>query len=148
MSTPRSEFGLRLLYISRLWRREADAAVKRYGLSEATVLPIVQLSRMGDGTRQNVLATRLGIEAPSLVPQLDALEKAGYLTRRADPTDRRAKALYLTAQGRMLVKKIDPVLGEIRQALLAEVSDAELAACFSVLERIEAAAARRRPQQA
>ena len=147
MGAPRSEFGLRLLYISRLWRREADAAVKRYGLSEATVLPIMQLSRMGDGARQNALAVRLGIEASSLVPQLDALEKAGYLTRRADPADRRAKALYLTAQGRMLVKKIDPVLGEIRQALLAEVSDAELAACFSVLEKIEAVAIRRRPQK-
>lgn len=147
MSAARSEFGLRLLYISRLLRREADAAVKRYGLSEATVLPVIQLSRMGDGVRQNTLTARLGIEAPSLVPQLDALEEAGYLARRADPTDGRAKMLYLTAQGRMLVKKIDPVLGEIRQELLAEISDADLAACLSVLERIEAAAARRRTQQ-
>ncbi|HEY4342824.1 MAG TPA: MarR family transcriptional regulator [Parvibaculum sp.] len=148
MTHPRNEFGLRLLFTSRLWRREADAAVRRYGLSEATVLPILQLSRMGDGTRQNALAARLGIEGPSLVPQLDALEKAGYLTRRPDPADRRAKALYLTAQGKVLLKKIDPILDEIRQALLAEVSDAELATCFSVLEKIEAAAAKRRPLQA
>jgi len=136
----KNEFGLWLLRISRLWRREANAAVEPFGLSEATTLPILQLGRLGDGVRQTELAAALGIEGPSLVPQLDALEKAKLVVRKPDPTDRRAKALYLTARGRVLLEKIDPFLEQIRNNLLAEVSAEDLATCFDVLEKIERAA--------
>lgn len=136
----RSEFGLWLLRVSRLWRREANAAVEGFGLSEATTLPLVQLGRLGGGVRQMELAAALGIEGPSLVPQLDALEKARLVVRKPDPTDRRAKALFLTPRGEALLKQLDPHLGEIRARLLAEVSEEDLATCFAVLEKIENAA--------
>lgn len=136
------EFATRLLLVSRLWRRRADEAVRAYGLTEATVLVLVQLSRLGDGMRQNALAAHLGIEGPSLVPQIDALEKAGLLERRTDPEDRRAKAIYLTSRGRRMVASIEPLVAEIRHELLADVSAEEMETCFAVFAKIEAAARR------
>ncbi|KAB7738629.1 MarR family transcriptional regulator [Parvibaculum sedimenti] len=136
----RNEFGLWLLRVSRLWRREANAAVEEFGLSEATTLPLVQLGRLGGGVRQMELAAALGIEGPSLVPQLDALEKAKLVIRKPDPTDRRAKTLFLTARGEALLKKLEPHLADIRARLLAEVSEEDLATCFEVMGKIQAAA--------
>lgn len=135
-----AEFATRLLYVSRLWRRRADEAVKPHGVSEATALVLVQLSRLGEGIRQTTLAARLGVEGPSLVPQLDALEKAKILKREPDPDDRRAKALFLTGKGRRLVAEIEPEVAKVRAGLLADVSEAELMTCFTVFEKIEAAA--------
>jgi MarR family transcriptional regulator for hemolysin len=144
----KNEFGLWLLRISRLWRREANLAVESFGLSEATTLPLLQLGRLGDGVRQMELAAALGIEGPSLVPQLDALEKAKLVLRKPDPTDRRAKTLFLTARGRALLEKIDPFLADIRNRLLAEVSETDLATCFEVLGKIQKAAQGRRHEKA
>ncbi|MES1991860.1 MAG: MarR family transcriptional regulator [Pseudomonadota bacterium] len=135
-----SEFASRLLYISRLWRRRADEAVRPHALTEATALVLIHLSRIGDGIRQTTLAAHLGVEGASLVPQLDQLERAKILKREAAPDDRRAKALYLTAKGRTLVAKIEPKLAEIRASLLKDVNAAELETCFSVFEKIESAA--------
>lgn len=137
------EFATRLLVVSRLWRRQADEAVRSYGLTEATMLVLLQISRRGEGLRQNALAAHLGIEGPSLVPQIDVLEKAGLLERRVDLEDRRAKAIYLTPRGRRMVASIEPVVAEIRADLLADVSVEELETCFAVFAKIEAAARRR-----
>ncbi|MFZ3035559.1 MAG: MarR family transcriptional regulator [Parvibaculum sp.] len=146
MKSRTREFATRLLLVSRLWRRQADEAVGPYGLTEATTLVLVQLLRLGEGMRQNALAAHLGIEGPSLVRQIDALEEAGVLERRPDPEDRRAKALYLTPRGRRQVATIEPLIAEIRQNLLAEVSAEEMETCFSVFAKIEAAARRRGEQ--
>ncbi|MGV8995429.1 MAG: MarR family winged helix-turn-helix transcriptional regulator [Parvibaculaceae bacterium] len=142
-----SEFATSLLYVSRLWRRRADEAVRPHGLSEATALVLIHLSRLGNGVRQSTLAAQIGVEGASLVPQLDQLERAKILRREAATDDRRAKALHLTAKGRALVAKIEPKLAEIRASLLQDVSAAELDACFTVFEKIERRALTLMPEQ-
>jgi DNA-binding MarR family transcriptional regulator len=57
-------------------------------------------------SRVQDLATRLGIEAPSITRKTQELEEAGYLRRVPDPTDRRAITLELTAKGRGLGEKV------------------------------------------
>ena len=54
-------------------------------------------ARLGDGVRQKELATALSIEGPSLVRLLDNLERRGFIERREDETDRRARGIYLRA---------------------------------------------------
>ena len=51
-----SEIGLLIARIGRLWRREADEALAAHGLSQATALPLMVLSRRGKCIRQGVLA--------------------------------------------------------------------------------------------
>jgi DNA-binding MarR family transcriptional regulator len=53
-----------------------------------------------DGLRLTDLAARAGITAQSMGELVDDLEKKGYLERRPDPADRRAKRIYLTERGR------------------------------------------------
>ncbi len=67
-------FGPSLLELSNRWRRAIDAELRPLGLSQATWRTLVFVSRSGTGYLQKDLACRLGIEGPSLVPLLDALE--------------------------------------------------------------------------
>ncbi|MEA1673035.1 MarR family transcriptional regulator [Nitrospirillum sp. BR 11163] len=141
--TPRHRaFGLTLLYLTRRWRREADAALKAYGQSEATALPLVVLARLGDGIRQGQLADHVGVEGPSLVRLVDMLERDGLLERRNDPRDRRVKTLHLTAEGRALAVRLDDALDGMRQRLLAEVTPEQLDTTLTVFAAVERALGR------
>ncbi len=85
--------------LQRAYRAAADKAVAHLGMSHALAWPLVTIGRQGGGMRQGVLADRLGIEAPSLVRSLDQLVEAGFVERREDAVDRRAKTLHLTDTG-------------------------------------------------
>ena len=147
-STARDDFGFRLFLVARLWRREVDETLGRYGLSAATWQPLLHISRLGDGIRQRDLAESLGIEGPSLVRLLDSLESQGLIERREDETDRRAKAVHLTEDGRTLVEGIRGVAAEVRERLLAGIPDEDMMLCLGLLGRIEGniAAGRSEPE--
>jgi MarR family transcriptional regulator, transcriptional regulator for hemolysin len=53
----------------------------------------------------NELAQRMMIKPPSLVGAVDALERDGYLQRKADPSDRRRSPLHITPKGEALLEK-------------------------------------------
>ena len=53
-----------------------------------------------DGLRLTEMAARAGITVQSMGELVDDLETKGYLERRPDPKDRRAKRIHLTARGR------------------------------------------------
>jgi MarR family transcriptional regulator for hemolysin len=137
-STDRHNFGQIILSVARLWRRAADKALDDYGLSHATAMPLVTLSRLGDDIRQGVIAEQLGLEGPSLVRIVDLLLEEGLVTRKEDPTDRRAKILSLTETGHLRVTEIERILGALRTDLLAEFDKAELQAAETLLKRLEA----------
>ncbi|MGO1076955.1 MarR family winged helix-turn-helix transcriptional regulator [Inquilinus sp. CA228] len=145
LSTARDDFGFRLHLVARLWRREIDEALGRYGLSAATWQPLLHVSRLGEGLRQRDLAESLGIEGPSLVRLLDTLETQGLIERREDESDRRAKAVHLTADGRTLVEGIRGIAAEVRERLLAGISDEDMVLCLGLLGRIEGNLAAGRP---
>jgi MarR family transcriptional regulator, transcriptional regulator for hemolysin len=137
-----AEIGRLITRLGRIWRRESDLALADHGLSYATAIPILLLSRQGTSVRQGVLADELGIEGPSLVRLIDLLEAEGFVERREDPTDRRAKTLHLTATGEAKVEEINHVLRRVRAGLLKDIGSEELAVTFATLQRIEQRASR------
>jgi DNA-binding MarR family transcriptional regulator len=57
-----------------------------------------------EGTRLTTLAERSGMAHQSMGELVQALERSGYLQRRNDPTDRRARLIHLTEKGSDLVR--------------------------------------------
>src|SRR5260221_9132687 len=131
------EIGFLIRRIGRLWRRESDQALADHGLSQATALPLVVLSRWGKCARQGVLAEEMGIEGPSLVRLIDLLQAEGLVERREDPTDRRGKMLHLTALGEVGDDEINRGLRRVRAHLLEGVSCEDVAVTVDALQRIE-----------
>jgi len=134
----RQVFGSRLGHTSRRWRCAVGRAVQPFGLTEATYLPLLYVARGRGPMRQKDLADAIGIEGSSLVRLIDALDHAGLIERQTDK-DRRARVICLTPRGRALVEQVEAAAAEIRQRLLAGITDTELTIALSVIERICAA---------
>lgn len=57
-----------------------------------------------EGSRLTELANRANITPQAMGELIDELEELGYVTRQPDPTDRRAKLVVLTVNGRAAVE--------------------------------------------
>jgi MarR family transcriptional regulator for hemolysin len=134
----RQVFGRRLGFTARQWRRAVDERLSPFGLTEATWLPLLYLASNPQPMRQKDLAESVGIESSTLVRLIDSLDQAG-LVKRQTVDDRRARILQLTDPGLALVARVQAVSDEIRQQILADISDEELALTLNVIERICAA---------
>jgi MarR family transcriptional regulator for hemolysin len=141
--SPRPEhlrtFTLQLLRLARVYRREVNRAMNELGISDARALPVLMIARAGGGMRQGALAEELGIESPSLVPLLDQLCAAGLVERAPDPTDRRAKTLHVTEQGRRTATLVEGVLDRVRTRLFAGAADADIEATLRLFGVLDAA---------
>lgn len=135
-----AEFGYQLAFAARRWRRVLDEALSGFGLTDASWRPLVHLGRLGEGARQNDLARSLGIEGPSLVRLLDRLAAAGLIERREDASDRRAKTLHLTPEGRKLVAELRATVAQACAGVLEGVELEDFEACMRVFARLSARA--------
>ena len=81
----RDLFGLELGLLARWWRSKLDERLRPLGLSQARWTALWHLARGGDGLTQKQLARAVGVEGPSMVRVLDALERDGLVERRQPP---------------------------------------------------------------
>jgi MarR family transcriptional regulator for hemolysin len=132
-----TEFGFLVARIARRMRQAVDAEMRLIGLTEATWRPLMYVRSLGDGVRQKELATVMSIEGPSLVRLLDSLERRGFIERREDETDRRARGIHLTRSGRDLAVRAARIGNGFQSRLLASVPSADLDICERVLQTLE-----------
>jgi len=110
-------FGFLVQDVARLLKRHFERRARQRGLPitrrQATV--IIYISRH-EGVSQAEVATWLNIEPIALVRLLDKLCEEGLVERRAHPTDRRVRTLWLTAAAQPVLERIL----EINQMIRAE----------------------------
>lgn len=133
----RSNLLFRLALLTRRWRQVLDNKFLDSGLTDATWRPLLHLHVLGNGIRQKELAASVGIEGPSLVRLLDTLILKGLVTRTEDSSDRRAKLLYLTEKGRMVVAHIHETMLSLEHELLCTFTDGDLAQFADYILRLE-----------
>jgi len=131
-----------LVLAGRQWRRTVADAVADLGVSEACISPLLWAGRLGGGVRQVMLADYVGIEGPSLVRLIDQLEASGLVERRDDPTDRRAKTIWLTEAGNGVSARIEQRLVKLRSDALGDISPERLADLLETLQMFSAGQAR------
>lgn len=135
--SPRSRFGIRFSLLARRWRRALDARLAEEGLSDATWAPLMHLKETGGGTTQKELAALVGVDGSSLVRVIDILVRQGFVERRVDEADARARLIYLTPEGEGRVNEIRKVLTKGEEAMLVDIGDADIAAMLEHFDRIE-----------
>ncbi|MBO1076672.1 MarR family winged helix-turn-helix transcriptional regulator [Roseomonas marmotae] len=123
-------------HAARQWRRALDRRLQPFGLSEATWRPLLHLSRAQAPMRQKELAASLGLDGSSVVRLLDALQAAGFIERREEEADRRARAIVLMPAGHAIVAQVEAVARQVRDATLACLSEQEIGTAHDVLDRI------------
>jgi DNA-binding MarR family transcriptional regulator len=74
-----------------------------------------------EGLRPSDLAARMRVTKQALNYLLGELERLGYLERRRDPDDRRARRIALTARGKTLVPVIREAVADAEREWAAEL---------------------------
>jgi MarR family transcriptional regulator for hemolysin len=104
------EFGFILNDVARLLRTYADYRAAQFGMTRAQWAVLARVDR-AEGLNQSELAETLDLQPITLTRLLDKLCDSGLIERRPDPTDRRAKRLFLTPAARPLLERLG-ALGE------------------------------------
>ncbi|MFD7510133.1 MarR family winged helix-turn-helix transcriptional regulator [Streptomyces sp. NPDC059853] len=86
--------------------------------------------------RPSELAARMSVEASHVTRQAQRLQRAGYLTRVADPEDRRAQRIRITATGREAVRRMREAAGNSMEAALADWTSEELRQLAGLFNRM------------
>jgi len=137
--------GIRLSFlihdVSRMRRSAYDTFMKPLGVTRAQWWVLAHLSRH-DGMMQTQLADVLEVGKASLGDVIESLESAGWVTRRPDPNDKRAKRVYLTRPAQGLIKRMTALEVEFNQQVLADLSTDERVALFNALLKVKQSIAR------
>jgi DNA-binding MarR family transcriptional regulator len=91
-----------------------------------------------EGDSQQAIGERMNVAPSRMVAFVDSLEQRGLLERRQNPNDRRARALFLTDEGRELLGRAFQVAAEHERALSQDLTAAEREQLLELLGRIGA----------
>jgi DNA-binding MarR family transcriptional regulator len=95
---------------------ELYARLKHDGHGELTRLHGAVIAHLDEeGTRATELARRSGRHKQIIGRIVDELEELGYVERRPERTDRRAKLVVPTERGREVMRLSDEIIGDIER---------------------------------
>ena len=129
-------FGFLIHDVSRLRRIMVDRALKPLGLTRSQWWVLAFLSRR-DGMKLTALAADLDLTKVAVGGLIDRMETAGFVERRADANDARAKRVFLSPEGKALVKSIRKHVEKVESDIIGDVSEDDLDVAAQVLVDIK-----------
>jgi DNA-binding MarR family transcriptional regulator len=141
-SSPAEEAVLNIVRTAEVIRAVAAEALKPHGIT-GTQYNVLRILR-GAGTAGlpcGQIADRMVTQDSDITRLLDRLSGMGLIERGRSEQDRRVVTTILTAEGRKLLTRLDPVVRQINQDLLGQVDERTIAAMIRGLEHIREQAA-------
>lgn len=129
------ELAASIVVTGRRWRARLTDLLRETEQTDARWTVLYTLSRSPAGVIQAELAEAVGVQGPTLVKLLDALEAQQLIRRQVQPADRRAKAVYLEPAGASILDEIQVIVADFRDTIFEGITDTELAVTLSVLDR-------------
>jgi MarR family transcriptional regulator for hemolysin len=122
-----AEFAGQLLF--RLWRATHTRTAEAFESLDLTPALFALLNVLGarEGAMQQEIGAEMGIDRSTMVVLIDELEAKHLAERRPHPTDRRARAVAITANGRQVLQRARDlalqVEGEVLRGLKTDERD-------------------------
>jgi DNA-binding MarR family transcriptional regulator len=118
--------------IARLMRQEYASTAGPNQATQTHLRTIAYLARM-EGCTQRELAEVIDVTPMTLGRQIDQLEAAGLIERRADPSDRRCFRLWLTDRSRVEVQELRKITNSIAERATRHLAKADLDSMIRLL---------------
>jgi DNA-binding MarR family transcriptional regulator len=125
-------------------RKAFDRRAVGLGVTRAQWKVLFRLAR-NPGMRQIELADMLDIEPITLSRIVDRLEEAGLVERVADPSDRRAWRLHVTARAQPLIAKLRAIADDLIADAFAGIDPKDIEITRQVLGKARDNASRSMP---
>jgi DNA-binding MarR family transcriptional regulator len=129
-------FGFLIHDVSRLRRVVVDRALKPLGVTRSQWWVMAFLSRR-DGMKQTALADDLDLTRVAIGGLVERLEAGGFVERRSDLTDGRARRVFLTRSGAKLVTAIRKSVERVELTILQRISEEDLAQAAKTLHALK-----------
>lgn len=130
-------FGFLIKNLERLYTRRFEALAQQRSLTLPQCKALYFLAR-NQGISQKRLAELAEIEPMTLVRILDRMEADGWIERRPDPVDRRARSLCITAGAAPVLEQMEKLSAQMRSEALHGLSADERVQLMKLLERVHA----------
>ena len=127
--------GFLLNDVARRMRWNFDNQAQSLGLTRAQWSVLAHL-KWNDGVKQTTLARKMDIKPITLGRHIDRLEQEGWVERRDDPEDRRAKRLFLTPKATPKLKQLRKLGEKVSQQTLQGIDKKEEAKLLDILRRM------------
>ncbi|AMK19793.1 MULTISPECIES: MarR family winged helix-turn-helix transcriptional regulator [Sphingobium] len=116
-------FGFLVHDVSRMRRTLFDDAMRSRGVTRSQWSVLATLSRVGrDGMMQVDISRHMDVGKVTIGGLIDRLEAAGYVERRMDADDRRARRVFITQKGFDVIGDMQKVGNKLNRSILAGVS--------------------------
>jgi len=131
------EAAVRLMRAAGMVQVRLARLLKHYGLSPATYDILRVLADAGGACASRDIARRIATAAPDLTRLLQRLEKAGYIERSRDTTDRRVISVRLTDAGRELLDRTAGPIASLHKQIMGRLKKGERKALVAALRQLE-----------
>jgi len=125
-----------VLHASGVLESRVEARLSEVGLSLAKLAALHQLSRAGESLPLGQLAERLSCVKSNVTQLVDRLEADGFVSRAADPNDRRSRLAVLTASGRKAYAKGSEIQVQVEKELFSVLSTEESKKLHELLAKL------------
>ena len=134
------QFVIQTLRTAGLLLRESRGLFKPFGLTDAQFNVINVLATEADGVSQRELSDILVVDRSNVTGLIDRMGHAGLVRREAVPGDRRAYSIRITAKGRRLWEKVNPIYETAVIAAVKPLSAAKIRGAIEALRVFERSA--------
>ncbi len=111
-----------------LFLRESTRLFRPLGLTAAqfNVLNLLGAPDAERGLSQRELADMLVVDRSNVTGLIDRMEKAGWVKRADDPSDRRVYRVQLTSAGRKLWQKVAPAYADVVRQVTERLGERQM----------------------
>jgi DNA-binding MarR family transcriptional regulator len=112
-----------------------DLGAREYGMSYARGRVVAAMHALGP-VKMRELSQAVGVTPRTITGLVDALEADGWVARQADPGDRRATIVALTAAAHIAFARLLEAYRGLARDLVGDIPEADLRRALGVIELI------------
>jgi MarR family 2-MHQ and catechol resistance regulon transcriptional repressor len=134
---PPSAIMCHIMLLHSVLERRANRVMEEHGLTVPQWMALGCIGHCGEkGIRHSELGNRLMLSKAPVTGVVDRLERAGYVRREADSTDRRVSRVVILPQGEVAWKRVRQTLREGSFDVCSSLNDAEQRQLLSLMARL------------
>ncbi|MBX7270131.1 MarR family transcriptional regulator [Micromonospora sp. Llam7] len=125
-----------LVKAAKLYRNAQADLLAGLALHPGQDVLLWMLGQEPEGLTVSEIATRLGVEQPTVTRSLSRLEHGGWFVRKSVPGDRRATRIVLTDKGRTGISEIESAWRTLAETATAGMANDQRATLIELLEKV------------
>ena len=130
---------LNIYYTASCLKKKADEFFREFALSDVQFNVMLLLAHQaggGDGLSQGRISEMMLVNRANITSLIDRMEKAELVKRTAAPNDRRYNIVKLTAKGKKLFTKVEPLYAKQVKDIMTVLKQTEQKGLIKMLGKL------------